>query len=62
MKNQNDPLFNSIFLEEGTNLTMDAKEILTAGCNPPRQKTFTNADLWNIHRQHKTVIHRRPLY
>ena len=57
--------FNSLFVHLSNsslqNLTSEVKEIISYDCNKPNTKTFTTADLWNIHRQAKSRVQRRFL-
>jgi hypothetical protein len=62
MKKLHYPLLDTLCLEERANLTMEVDEILAAGFNLPRQKNFSNVDLWNIHRQRKMNGQRRNLF
>ena len=57
--------FNSLFAQLSNsslqNLTNEVKETISYVCNKPTTRTFTTADLWNIHRQGKSRVQRRFL-
>jgi hypothetical protein len=61
MKKQSNTLFSTLSLEERVNLTTTVNEILAAGFTPPRQPFFTAAELWNIQRRRRSMVHRRFL-
>jgi hypothetical protein len=57
MNTQLKSLFTSICKTETTKLTTIVNETLAFGL--VKEKSFTNADLWNIQRQRKSVLQRR---
>ena len=59
MKKQFNTLFSSLSASERANLTMQIEETLAGNFTPPRQKTFTAAELWSIQRQRKSMMQRR---
>jgi len=61
MKKHSNTLFSLLSLEEKINLTSSVEEKLAEGFTPTRQKTFTEAELWNIQRQRRTIGQRRFL-
>ena len=58
MKNQSNNLFTPISKEELANLTQQVKETVATGLNG-HTRTFGSLDLWNIHRQRRTLAGRR---
>lgn len=58
MKKQSNNLFTQISKEETEILTQQVKETLATGLNS-HSRTFGSLDLWNIHRQRKTMAGRR---
>ena len=52
-------LFNQINKTQAENLAMEVKETLAMGYNHNQSKTFSAAELWNIHRQRKSLNQRR---
>jgi len=58
MKKQSNTLFTQISKEEVENLTQQVKETLATGLNG-HGRNFSSLDLWNIHRQKKTLSGRR---
>jgi hypothetical protein len=61
MKKHSNTLFSPLSLAEGVQLTSALDETLAESFAPPRQKVFTEAELWNIQRQNKGMIQRRFL-
>lgn len=61
MKKRLNNIFSSLSEAEREMLTMEIEETLATGFNPPPQKTFTAAELWNIQRRKKNVIQRRSI-
>ena len=51
--------FNQLSKTALENLTQEVKETLATGFIGNQTKTFTSVDLWNIHRQRRTVSYRR---
>ena len=58
MKKQSNNLFTQISKEEVENLTQLVKETLAPGL-AGQSRSFTSLDLWNIHRQRRTLSGRR---
>jgi len=58
MKKQSNNLFTQISKDEVENLTQQVKETLATGLNN-QTRNFGSLDLWNIHRQRKTLSGRR---
>jgi len=58
MKKQSSDLFTAISTEQTENLTKEVKETLAFEHNHAT-KTFTATDLWNIHRQRRSLSSRR---
>ena len=58
MKKHSNTLFTQISKEEVANLTQQVKETVATGLNG-QSRTFGSLDLWNIHRQRKTLSGRR---
>jgi len=58
MKKQSNNLFTQMSKEEVTNLTNQVKETLATGLNS-HSRAFGSLDLWNIHRQRRTLAGRR---
>ncbi len=59
MKKQSENLFTQISKAEAENLSQQVKETIAIGFNNSQCKTFGSMDLWNIHRQRKTLAGRR---
>jgi hypothetical protein len=57
MNPPNNNLFTVISKTETTKLTTVVNETLAFGL--VKEKSFTNADLWNIQRQRKSTLQRR---
>lgn len=57
MKKQSENTFLPISKEQTENLTSVVKETIASGYS--QTKTFSTADLWNIQRRSKTMLHRR---
>lgn len=57
MKKQTTTLFTQMSKEETENLTKEVKETLAFGHSQSR--VFSSMDLWNIHRQRRTLAGRR---
>jgi len=58
MKQQTNKLFTPLNKQEVEKLTTVVKETLIEGFTAT-QKTFNTVDLWNIHRQRRSLIGRR---
>ena len=58
MKKQSNNLFTQISKEDVENLSQQVKETLATGLNN-QGRNFGSLDLWNIHRQKKTLTGRR---
>jgi|GEM_PF-360589 len=58
MKKQSNNLFTQISKEEVENLTQQVKETIATGLNG-QGRNFGSLDLWNIHRQKRTLSGRR---
>lgn len=58
MKKQSNTLFTPISKKEVENLTQQVKETLATGLSIHNRK-FSSLDLWNIHRQRRTLAGRR---
>ena len=58
MKKQSNNLFTQISKEELGDLTQQVKETIATGVNS-QGRSFGSLDLWNIHRQRKTLSGRR---
>lgn len=52
-------IFSTISQNEMKNLTEEVKETMAFEFAPAKEKVFTAADLWSIHRQTRTRISRR---
>ena len=61
MKKNNSSFYNSLSATESDHLTNQVEEVLAAGFNLPRQKSFTTSDLWNIERHRRCRVQRRFL-
>ena len=61
MKKNSSSFFNSLTALENDHLTNQVEEVLAAGVNLPRQKSFTTNDLWNIERHRRSRVQRRFL-
>ena len=61
MKKHSSTLFSTLSLAERVNLTSTVAETLAEDFTPPRQKVFTEAELWNIQRQRRGMVQRRFL-
>ena len=61
MKKHSNTLLTSLSVTEIVNLTSTVEETLAEGFTPPRQKVFTEAELWNIQRQRRSMVQRRFL-
>ena len=59
MKKQTSNLFTSMSNTAVENLVKEVKETLASGYNINQHKPFTSIDMWNIHRQRKTMGSRR---
>ena len=59
MKKQSTTLFTQMSNSTVENLTQVVKETLAIGVVGSQAKTFTSLDLWNIHRQRKSLAYRR---
>lgn len=57
MKKQSQNKFSQISNEVTEKLTFIAKETIAIGFT--QTKIFSTADLWNIQRKSKTILHRR---
>jgi len=51
--------FNLLNKSSLENLTLEVKETLATGYGSNASKAFTSVDLWNIHRQRRTLGQRR---
>lgn len=51
--------FNQLNKTALENLTQEVKETLATGFGGSQTKTFSSVDLWNIHRQRRTLSSRR---
>lgn len=51
--------FNQLNKSSLENLAMEVKETLATGFGSTPSRSFTSADLWNIHRQRRTMGQRR---
>jgi len=51
--------FNLLNKSSLENLTFEVKETLATGLGTNPSKSFTSVDLWNIHRQRRTMGQRR---
>lgn len=58
MKKQSLSLFTEMSKTAVENLSQEVKETLATGISSNR-KPFTTIDMWNIHRQRKTMAQRR---
>lgn len=58
MKQQSNALFTQLNKQEVANLTTVVKETLAIGI-AATHKTFSAVDLWNIHRQRRSLVGRR---
>ena len=58
MKKQSSNLFTAMSKTAVENLSQEVKETLATGI-AGNHKTFTTIDMWNIHRQRKTMAQRR---
>ena len=61
MKKNSSTFFNSLSATESDHLANQVEEVLAAGFNLPRQKSFTTTDLWNIERHRRSRVQRRFL-
>jgi hypothetical protein len=52
-------LLTPLSAEEVTLLTSPVKETLAPGFKNPKSKIFTQAELWNIQRQKRTINRKR---
>ncbi len=59
MKTQTTNPLSPLTKTEVENLTMQVKETLAIGFTSRHTKTFSTADLWNIHRNQRTIMSRR---
>jgi hypothetical protein len=59
MKQQSNTLFTELNKQELENLTTVVKETLATGISSTTHKTFSSVDLWNIHRQRRSLACRR---
>lgn len=59
MKFQSNNLLESLSSMEIAMLTKEVKETLHRNFVQPKKKVFTQADLWNIYRQRKSLSERR---
>jgi hypothetical protein len=60
MKHQSNTLFTQLNKQEVENLTTVVKETIAFGI-AATHKTFSAVDLWNIHRQRRSLGGRRTL-
>lgn len=61
MKKSSNVLFRDLSESSLSGLTKQVREILHTGFGAPAHKIFTEADLWNIQRQRKSLATRRFL-
>ena len=59
MKQQSNSLFTQLNKQELESLTTVVKETLATGISSATHKTFSTVDLWNIHRQRRSLACRR---
>ena len=59
MKKQSNVLFAQITKQNVDNLTSIVKETIATGLTSVTNRTFSAADLWNIHRQKRSFVQRR---
>lgn len=62
MKTENNLLFNNFNAVELSNLTNPEKETFTNSLQFTKSKMLSVADLWNIHRMHKTSRIARKMF
>jgi hypothetical protein len=62
MKKQSNILFAKFSKDSLTDIIMEVKETLANPFSLPAKKSFTTADLWNIRRQGKQMVHRRFVF
>lgn len=59
MKKQSSNLFTQTGTEQNENLVKEVKETIEFGLGNNQGRSFTPTDLWNIHRQRRSLSSRR---